>query len=160
MKILKPSRPGWTIVQTIENSQPILKSAAKELDITIIQLAQMTQEATKRDASWRPKDGDGYGGGALKENSDIMLASVLPAEWLKQREPPDDDSGNNRKEHDKWVSDLARWQGKAEFGALKIRDGQNGNWKTVAFDGPRMLFGDRAIRAARAGSFIPEDEFR
>lgn len=160
LKLLRAPRANWSIVQTIEHAVVLFKAAAKELGITIIQLAQLTQEATKRDSSWRPRDGDGYGGGALKENSDLMLASVLPAEWLKQREPPDDDVGNNRKIHDKWVSDRARWEGKAEFGALKIRDGSNGDWKTVRYDGPRMLFGERAIRAAEAGSFQPDDEFR
>lgn len=160
LKQIKPSRANWTEVQTIANGTMVLKAVAKELNIPIIQLAQVTREGAKRENSWRPRDGDAFGGGAIKENSDIMLASVLPAEWLRQHEPPDDDAGNNRKEHDKWVSDLARWQGKAEFGALKIRDGQNGNWKVVAFDGPRMLFGERAIRQAEDGNFSSNDEFR
>lgn len=135
VKLIKPESPKWSKFDTIENAAMELKDIAKEIDITVVLLAQVTRESQKRDG-WRVRPGDLWGGDTVRECSDIMLTACLPHKWLSENEP------EGGKEKEKWSTDLLRWAGRGEVSAPKVRDGETGNHRAVSFDGKRMLFGD------------------
>jgi hypothetical protein len=39
---------------------------------------------------------------------------------------------------------MARWENRAEIGALKMRDDDDGQWLTMPFDGATYTFGTSA----------------
>lgn len=134
--LIQPENAKWSKFDTVDNAAIELKDAAKELDIAILLLAQVTREAQKRE-TWRVRDQDLFGGDGVKQASDIFLTLCLPEKWLRQREPEE-----GSKERGKWESDCLRWHGKAEIGVPKARDGDDGSSRTLAFDGRRMIFSD------------------
>ncbi len=143
VKLYDTSAYRGNIVQTIEHASGEAKALAKELDIVIIQLAQITKEGQKT-GNWRFKRNDIYGGGLLVENSDVIIGVTVPIEWLRQNqpEPPSEAKPQNRPAFDQWLKDMESWKDRAEVAALKMRDGASGSWKPLDFSGPRMMFGD------------------
>lgn len=135
--LVKPENPRWTKVETVEHAAMAFKELAKELDIPIFLLAQLTRGSQDKASSWRFTDQALYGGDAVKQASDVMLGVTLPRKWLKQREPDE----FNQREHDEWLGKMAKWENKAEIGALKMRDDDDGNWLTMPFDGKTYSFG-------------------
>lgn len=143
VKLFDASAYRGNIVQTIEQASGEAKALAKELDIVIFLLAQITKEGQKL-GNWRFKRSDIYGGGLLVENSDVIIGAAVPIEWLRQNkpEPPSEAKPQNRIAFDQWLKDLDTWNGRAEFAALKMRDGPGSEWKQIDFHGSRMLFGN------------------
>lgn len=143
LKLVKPTNERWSIVQTIEHATGRMKKLAKELDIVIWQLAQVTRDGQKT-GNWRFRAADIYGGGLVEENSDVVLAVAVPSVWLRQNKPePASDSNPRGKEaFDQWLRDMETKKDKAEFAAFKVRDGRGESWKELDFDGPRMSFGN------------------
>lgn len=135
--LVKPENPRWTKVETVEYAAMAFKELAKELDIPIFLLAQLTRGSQDKANSWKFTDQALYGGDAVKQASDVMLGVTLPRKWLKQREPDE----SNQRDHDEWLGRMARWEGKAEIGALKMRDDDDGQWLTMPFDGATYSFG-------------------
>lgn len=136
--LIKPENHKLTKFDTIERAAMDLKDAAKDLGVAIILIAQLTREAQKRE-SWKVRDSDLHGGDCVKQCSDIMLTVCLPEKWLRQREP---DKNHDEKSWNKWVSDMSNWDGKAEVGAPKVRDGEDGVSRKIAFSGERTWFSD------------------
>ena len=134
--LIRPENQKMSKFDTIEFAAMEIKDVAKELDIAVILLAQLTRESQKREF-WRIRDMDLFGGDQVKQCSDIMMTVTLPEKWLRQREP---DQGDKLRA--KWEGDCLRWEGKAEIGFPKLREGEDGRSCSVSFDGPRMLFKD------------------
>lgn len=135
--LVKPENPRWTKVETVEHAAMAFKELAKELDIPIFLLAQLTRGSQDKAHSWRFTDQALYGGDAVKQASDVMLGVTLPRKWLKQREPDESD----QRGHLEWEDKMEKWRDKAEVGALKMRDDDDGHWLTMPFDGATYTFG-------------------
>lgn len=133
----RPEHAKWTKVETVEFAAMEFKELAKELQIPIFLLAQLTRGSQASGNTWRFTDQALYGGDAIKQASDVMLGVTLPRKWLKQREPDESD----QRGHDEWSGKMNRWAGKAEVGALKMRDDDDGQWLTLPFDGQTYTFG-------------------
>jgi hypothetical protein len=118
-----------------------MKALAKELDIVIWQLAQITRDGQKS-SNWRFKSGDIYGGGLVVENADLVLGLTIPKVWLRENKPEaPSEKPHSRETFDAWVKNMEIWTDKAEFAAFKVRSGMGETWKEIDFDGPRMTFG-------------------
>jgi replicative DNA helicase len=138
IRLVKSSNPKL-IANEIERIAQVAiraKDLAKELEIVVILLAQVTRESQKREG-WRVRDSDVHGGDIIKQMSDGLLSVAIPCKWLVQNEPEQ----SYREAHDEWVVKTNEWHGYAEIGVLKARDGEDGVWKKIPFDGPRYLFG-------------------
>lgn len=148
LKLVQPEKDHWNLVRTIEYFTAAMKALAKELDVVIWQLAQITRDGQKSGGNWRFKSGDIYGGGLVVENADVILGVVIPKVWLRENKPdqPSEDKPQNRPIWDAWLRNMQIWEDKAEFAALKVRSGVGETWKEIGFDGPSMTFGDRAER--------------
>ncbi|OKO87660.1 hypothetical protein AC629_13445 [Bradyrhizobium sp. NAS80.1] len=143
LKLIQPEKEHWNIVRTIEHATAAFKALAKELDVVIWQLAQITRDGQKA-ASWHYRSGDIYGGGLVIENADVVLGLVIPKVWLRENKPeePSDQKPQLREPFDAWRRNMEIWTDKAEFAAFKARSGVGETWKQIAFDGPSMTFGD------------------
>lgn len=140
---IRPEHPRWSKFDTIENAARELKRLAKEESLTVLLLAQATREGQKRD-HWRLRDQDLFGGDTVKQCSDIMFSITIPLVWLQGREPrPGSD------EHFKWQAEAEQWFGKAEISVLKMRDGENGGRRELAWDGVRQTFGSERLVVVR-----------
>lgn len=135
--LVKPENPRWTKVETVEYAAMAFKELAKELDIPILLLAQLTRGSQGNANSWRFTDQALYGGDAVKQASDVMIGVTLPRKWLKQREPDESD----QRGHDEWAGKMEKWRDRAEVGALKMRDDDDGQWLDMPFDGSTYTFG-------------------
>lgn len=134
--LIQPENNRWSKFDTIEQAMMKVKDAAKALDMVIIMIAQLTQESQKRETTWRVRGVDVFGGGMIKQCSDVLMTVTLPHKWLREHEPSDD------RHRGKWEADCLRWDGKAEVGFPKIRDGEDGKTTSVGFEGVRMWFKD------------------
>lgn len=139
LKILKPEHPRDSTVETIEKAVMLFKQLAKDLDIVIFQLAQLTRESQFTAKHWRFSSQALWGGDAIKQASDFILGQVIPRKWLREREPASKES----QEGQRWDIQMAEWEGKTDIGALKIRDDEDGSWSPLAFEGATMTFGSR-----------------
>lgn len=137
LRLIKPEHSKMGAIETIEHAAMGFKDLAKELNIAVFQLAQLSREGQKGATHWRFTDQALWGGDMIKQASDVMLGVVIPYKWLGQRQP----DPNDQKDFDAWVRDRERWKNKAEIGRLKVRDDEDGDWTEIDFDGPRMLFG-------------------
>ncbi|MCK1577838.1 DnaB-like helicase C-terminal domain-containing protein [Bradyrhizobium sp. 174] len=144
LKLIQPEKDHWNLVRTIEYFTAAMKALSKELDIVIWQLAQITRDGQRSGGNWRFKSTDIYGGGLVVENADVVLGVAIPKVYLRENkpEPPSDEKPHNRPIWDAWLKNMEIWNDKAEFAALKVRSGLGETWKEIAFDGPRMTFGE------------------
>ncbi|MET4720720.1 replicative DNA helicase [Bradyrhizobium japonicum] len=144
MKLVQPEKEHWNLVRTIEYFTASMKDMAKELDLVIWQLAQITRAGQQAGGNWRFRDTDIYGGGLVIENSDLVLGVVIPKVWLRanKAEPAGEDNPKGRAEFDAWIKNMEVWKDKAEFAAFKVRSGSGETWTSLGFDGPRMTFGE------------------
>jgi replicative DNA helicase len=138
LQLLTGSDPRHTQFDVIREAGPLAKQLAKDCGVAIIMLAQMTRGAQREAKNWRFDDQALFGGDAMKQASDVMLGLALPSDWLKKHEPDED----REKEHDAWLRRKLDWDGRAEVGMLKARDGANGEWRALAFDGVNTRFSD------------------
>lgn len=139
LRLIRPENQKMGAIETIEHAAMGFKDLAKELEIVIFQLAQLSRESQKSASSWRFNDQSIWGGEMIKMASDVMLAVVIPGKWLRQRQPDPMDT----KDYDKWARQTEEWRDGAEIGTLKVRDGDDGDWRRVEFSGARMIFGSQ-----------------
>lgn len=146
IKLVAPEKEHWDPMRTIAYFTTAMKAMAKETNSVIFNLAQLTREGQKT-GNWRFTDNDVFGGGIVVENSDIVLGVAVPKVWLRKNKPDPATDGNRQAQqgHDPlkaWVDNMERWNDRAEFAALKMRDGSGSEWLPVGFNGPRMTFGE------------------
>lgn len=134
LRIIRAENHRMGKIDTIEHAVAELKDVAKELNIALIVLAQVTTESQKRE-TWKVRAEDAWGGDHIRQCSDIVMTVTLPHKWLRTHEPPE-----GSRDRATWEGNCMRWEGKAEIGFPKIRDGEDGVSRAVSFDGPRMYF--------------------
>lgn len=146
LKLIRPMKDNWTMVQTIEHATSRIKSIAKENDGVFFQLAQITKEGQKS-GGWRFTKADIYGGGMVVENSDVVLGVSVPSVWLRENrpEPGGENQPKEREIFAQWVRNTETWKGRAEVASLKMRDGPTSGWKEIDFNGERIQFGSTAL---------------
>lgn len=111
-----------------------LKSLAKELDIAVIALSQVTRSSQRRDDP-SPQLNDFDGGPSIEQDADWAIGMFRRDRWLKTQRPRDMDSSEGRD----WLEDYNRAKGKIEIRCLKRRRGDDGEMREFTFDGRRGL---------------------
>lgn len=137
--LLKPEHPRDSKIETIERAVMLFKDLAKELNIVFFQLAQLTRESQFNARHWRFSSQALWGGDAIKQASDFVIGQTFPRKWLREREPANKESPEGQR----WDIQMNEWQDRADIGALKIRDDDDGSWFPLRFDGSTMTFGSR-----------------
>lgn len=131
-------------VQEITEITTGLKALAKELNVPVIALSQLSRQVESRDDK-RPQLSDLRESGSIEQDADVVLFVYREEYYLKGREPkPGTD------EYIKWEGDMADARGKAEVIIAKQRHGPTGT-VGMGFQGEFTRFFDLA-----EGSHVPE----
>jgi replicative DNA helicase len=107
-------------VQEVTEITTSLKALAKELNVPVLALSQLSRQVENRDDK-RPQLSDLRESGSIEQDADVVLFVFREEYYLSNKEPrPGTD------EHTKWQLDMAQVHGKAEVIIGKQRHGPTG----------------------------------
>jgi len=124
-------------VQEISEITRGLKSLAKELNVPVIALSQLSRKVEER-PNKRPMLSDLRESGSIEQDADIVLF-VYRKEYYLEKEKPEDGSSQEQQ----WAEEMNNAKGKAEVIAGKNRHGATGT-ATLSFQKHFTKFGDIA----------------
>ncbi|MCA0424115.1 MAG: replicative DNA helicase [Proteobacteria bacterium] len=132
------SKKGDNRVQEVTEITTGLKALAKELDVPIIALSQLSRQVEARDDK-RPQLSDLRESGSIEQDADVVMFVYREEYYLKNKEPkPGTD------EHVKWMTDMEKVHGRAEVIIGKQRHGPTGTIP-LHFDANITKFGNLAV---------------
>ncbi|SMY07842.1 replicative DNA helicase [Flavimaricola marinus] len=136
LQLLRGSGKNDNRVNEISEITQGLKAIAKELDIPVVALSQLSRQVESREDK-RPQLSDLRESGSIEQDADVVMF-VFREEYYKEREKPGDH------ELDKmaaWQDDMERLRGKAEVVIGKQRHGPIGT-VDLSFEGRFTRFGN------------------
>ncbi|MGD9295235.1 MAG: replicative DNA helicase [Roseobacter sp.] len=113
-----------------------LKAIAKELDIPVVALSQLSRQVENRDDK-RPQLSDLRESGSIEQDADVVMF-VFREEYYKEREKPGD---HDLEAMAKWQEEMERLHGRAEVVIGKQRHGPIGT-VDLSFEGRFTRFGN------------------
>lgn len=131
------SKRGDNRVQEMTEITTSLKALAKELNVPVIALSQLSRQVETRDDK-RPQLSDLRESGSIEQDADMVLFVYRDEYYIRMREPK-----TGTEEYLKWQSDMELAHGKAEIIIGKQRHGPTGTVH-VAFDANVTRFSDLA----------------
>ena len=125
-------------VQEIGEISMGLKAIAKELDIPVIALSQLSRQVESRDDK-RPQLSDLRESGSIEQDADVVMF-VYRGEYYKEREKPGEE---NVEAMATWIEEMERLHAKAEVIIGKQRHGPIGTVE-LSFEAQFTRFGNLA----------------
>ncbi|MEO0931392.1 MAG: DnaB-like helicase C-terminal domain-containing protein, partial [Pseudomonadota bacterium] len=113
-----------------------LKAIAKELDIPVVALSQLSRQVEAREDK-RPQLSDLRESGSIEQDADVVMF-VFREEYYKEREKPGD---HEMEKMAAWQEEMERLHGKAEVVIGKQRHGPIGTVE-LSFEGRFTRFGN------------------
>ena len=123
-------------VQEITEITTGLKALAKELNVPILALSQLSRQVETREDK-RPQLADLRESGSIEQDADVVLFVFREEYYVSRLEPP----VTKVEEHQKWMMEMERVHGTAEVIIGKQRHGPTGTVK-LQFNGQITRFGD------------------
>jgi len=124
-------------VQEITEITTGLKALAKELNVPIIALSQLSRQVENRDDK-RPQLSDLRESGSIEQDADVVLFVYRDEYYMQNKEPE-----QGTAEYEEWRLKFERVRGKAEVIIAKQRHGPTGT-VDLAFEGQYTRFSDLA----------------
>ena len=124
-------------VQEISEISRGLKQLAKELDVPVIGVSQLSRAVEQREDK-RPQLADLRESGSIEQDADIVLFVYREEYYLAARQPADDDP-----KLQEWQEQMSRAYGAAELIVAKNRHGGTGK-ERLKFEGRFTKFSDPA----------------
>jgi replicative DNA helicase len=112
-----------------------LKSLAKELDIPVIALSQLSREVEKREDK-KPHLADLRESGSIEQDADIVIFIYREEYYLFRKQP---EPGTEK--HEEWQREMERLRNSAEIIVAKHRNGPVGSFRVI-FDHDTTEFKD------------------
>ncbi|HEY0032961.1 MAG TPA: replicative DNA helicase [Devosia sp.] len=131
-------------VQELTEITTTLKALAKELEVPIIALSQLSRQVESRDDK-HPQLADLRESGSIEQDADVVLFVYREEYYLKNKEPKE-----GTPEHIAWQGEMEKVHGKAEVIIAKQRHGPTGTVQ-LSFEAQFTRFGN----LARA-EYLPE----
>ena len=131
------SKNNGNRVQEITEITTGLKALAKELNVPIIALSQLSRQVESRDDK-RPQLSDLRESGSIEQDADVVLFVYRDEYYLSKTEPEE-----GTPEHQVWLDRYERVKGKAEVIIAKQRHGPTGT-ANLHFEGQYTRFSDLA----------------
>jgi replicative DNA helicase len=128
---------GDNRVQELTEITTGLKALAKELNVPILALSQLSRQVEQRDDK-RPQLSDLRESGSIEQDADVVLFVYREEYYLKNREPRP-----GTEEHTAWQNEMERAYGKAEVIIGKQRHGPTGMVE-LQFEAELTRFGNLA----------------
>ncbi|NBT52612.1 MAG: replicative DNA helicase, partial [Marivivens sp.] len=135
LQLLRGTGRGDNRVQEIGEISMGLKAIAKELQIPVVALSQLSRTVESRDDK-RPQLSDLRESGSIEQDADVVMF-VFREEYYVEREKPSEDSPNFAE----WQDRMNRLHGKAEVIIGKQRHGPIGT-VDLSFEGRFTRFGN------------------
>ena len=124
-------------VQEVSEVTQALKALAKELEVPVIALSQLSRQVEQRDDK-RPQLADLRESGSIEQDADVVMFVYREAYYVGRREPK---SKEGTDEYAQWQEEMARAHGRAEIILGKQRHGPIGTVE-VAFEEQFTRFSD------------------
>ncbi len=121
-----------------------LKALAKELDVPVVALSQLSRAVEQRDDK-RPQLADLRESGSIEQDSDVVMFIFREEYYVRRREPKE-----GTDEHRKWQDEMSKVYNLAELIIAKQRHGPIGK-VLLHFDGSTTKFSDHV-----AGDHLPD----
>jgi replicative DNA helicase len=131
------TRRGDNRVQEVTEITTSLKALAKELNVPVIALSQLSRQVESRDDK-RPQLSDLRESGSIEQDADVVMFVFREEYYLANKEPRP-----GTPEHEKWQTEMDLAHGKAEVIIGKQRHGPTGTVE-LHFDGSVTRFADLA----------------
>ena len=138
LQLVRPASAKDSRVNEVSEITQGLKAIAKELDIPVVALSQLSRQVENREDK-RPQLSDLRESGSIEQDADVVMF-VFREEYYKEREKP------SEHELDKmalWQTEMERLHGKAEVIIGKQRHGPIGTVE-LSFEGRFTRFGNLA----------------
>ncbi len=124
-------------VQELTEITTTLKALAKELEVPIIALSQLSRQVENRDDK-HPQLADLRESGSIEQDADVVLFVYREEYYLKNKEPKE-----GTPEHMAWMEEMERVHGRAEVIIGKQRHGPTGT-VVLSFEAQFTRFGNLA----------------
>jgi replicative DNA helicase len=124
-------------VQEVTEITTSLKALAKELNVPVIALSQLSRQVESRDDK-RPQLSDLRESGSIEQDADVVMFVFREEYYLANKEPR-----AGTPEYEKWQLDMSLVHGKAEVIIGKQRHGPTGTVE-LQFEASITRFGDLA----------------
>jgi replicative DNA helicase len=138
LQLLKGTGKGDNRVQEVSEITQGLKAIAKELNIPVIALSQLSRQVESREDK-RPQLSDLRESGSIEQDADVVMF-VYRDEYYKEREKPGD---HELEKMAQWQVTMESVRGKAEVIIGKQRHGPIGHVE-LSFEGRFTRFGNLA----------------
>jgi replicative DNA helicase len=125
-------------VQEVSEITVGLKALAKELNVPILALSQLSRQVENRDDK-RPQLADLRESGSIEQDADVVMFVFREEYYVSRREPP----MTKVEEHQKWQDEMDQTQGIAEVIIGKQRHGPTGTVR-LQFQAEITRFSDLA----------------
>jgi replicative DNA helicase len=138
LQLVKGTGKGDNRVNEVSEITQGLKAIAKELDIPVIALSQLSRQVESREDK-RPQLSDLRESGSIEQDADVVMF-VFREEYYKEREKPGD---HELEKMAAWQDEMERLHGRAEVVIGKQRHGPIGTVE-LSFEGRFTRFGNLA----------------
>ncbi len=136
LQLVRPATAKDSRVNEVSEITQGLKAIAKELDIPVIALSQLSRQVESRDDK-RPQLSDLRESGSIEQDADVVMF-VFREEYYKEREKPGD---HDLEAMAKWQEEMEKLHGRAEVIVGKQRHGPIGTIE-LSFEGRFTRFGN------------------
>ncbi|MBN8814477.1 MAG: replicative DNA helicase [Sphingomonas sp.] len=139
------SRAGDNRVQEISEISRGLKTLAKDLNVPVLALSQLSRAVEQREDK-RPQLSDLRESGSIEQDADVVLFVYREDYYIAAKEPKKPVDGDDVKvfeDYAKWGQDMERVHGLAELIVAKQRHGSTGK-VILKFEPQYTLFSDYA----------------
>ena len=138
LQLVRPATAKDSRVNEVSEITQGLKAIAKELDIPVIALSQLSRQVENREDK-RPQLSDLRESGSIEQDADVVMF-VFREEYYKEREKPGD---HELEKMASWQAEMENLHGKAEVIIGKQRHGPIGTVE-LAFEGRYTRFSNLA----------------
>jgi replicative DNA helicase len=121
LQLLRGSNKSENRVIEVAEITQGLKALAKELNIPVIALAQLSRAVEQREDK-RPMLSDLRESGSIEQDADVVMFLYREEYYLRRQEPKQDDV-----KYSEWVDKLSKVHNFAEIVVAKHRNGAIGN---------------------------------
>ncbi|WP_292291430.1 replicative DNA helicase [Marivita sp.] len=136
LQLVKGTGKGENRVNEVSEITQGLKAIAKELDIPVIALSQLSRQVESREDK-RPQLSDLRESGSIEQDADVVMF-VFREEYYKEREKPGE---HELEKMAAWQDEMERLHGRAEVVIGKQRHGPIGTVE-LSFEGRFTRFGN------------------